>query len=369
MATIFYSMAGEGRGHATRVRAIVEELRNDHEIFLFAPHHAYEMLAEVYGCDPEVHLEQIPGLLGSYRSKKLNYFKTFFQGVPFYLRQFPDLVSRLEELIKIHQPDLAITDFEPALPKAAKRCGVPFISFDHQHYLTVNDLRSLPLGLKPKAWFMAAFIKLFYRGQKETIVSSFFSPPLKRQARNVVQTGVLLRPEVLQSVPKAGSHLLVYLRRFEKPNLLEALRNCGREVRIYGLGTRSSDGRLHFCDIDQFGFIEDLRTCYALVSNAGNQLIGEAYYFKKPVLALPETGNFEQEVNAHFVRASGGGDWLHYDKLTSADLMAFLDRVPQLRGQIDSEAAVGNEEAVRAILAHVPASRPTADFVPEMQIA
>jgi len=369
MAKIFYSMAGEGRGHATRVRAIVEHLREDHEIFLFAPHHAYEMLAEVYGYDREVHLERIPGLLCSYRGKKLNYFKTFFQGVPYYLKQFPELVSRLESLIDIHHPDLAITDFEPALPKAAKRCDVPFISFDHQHCLTVNDLSMLPFRLKPKAWFMAAFIKLFYRGQNETIVSSFFSPPLKRRARNALQTGVLLRPEIVESVPEVGSHLLVYLRRFEKPNLLEALHNCGREVRIYGLGARPSDGRIHYFDIDQFGFVEDLRTCYALISNAGNQLIGEAYYFKKPVLALPETGNFEQEVNAHFVRASGGGDWLHYDELTSADLTAFLGRVPQLRGKIDSQAAVGNEDALRAILAHVPAKKPNVDAVPAMQFS
>ena len=258
---------------------------------------------------------------------------------------------------------------ERCLDSCVKRFGIPFVSFDHQHFLTVNDLSSLPLRLKPKAWFMSAFIKLFYRGQKRTIVSSFFSPPLKRRAQNALQTGVLLRPEIVDAVPEVGSHLLVYLRRFEKPNLFEALHNCGREVRVYGLGTRPSEGRIRYFDIDQLGFVEDLRTCYALISNAGNQLIGEAYYFKKPVLALPETGNFEQEVNAHFVRASGGGDWLHYDKLATDDLLRFLDRVPQLRGQIDSAAAVGNEQALRAILAHVPIATPKMETAHAMQVA
>lgn len=369
MAKIFYSMAGEGRGHATRVRAIVEELRKDHEVILFAPHHAFDMLAEVYGNDPEVRLEQIPGLMCCYRGTKLNYFKTFTQGVPYYLKQFPKLVARLEQLIDIHQPDLAITDFEPALPKAAKRCGISFVSFDHQHFLTVNDLSSLPLRLKSKAWFMGEFVKLFYRGQEKTIVSSFYSPPLKRRAQNAVQTGVLLRPEVLEAVPEVGEHLLVYLRRFERPNLLEALRNCGREVRVYGLGTRPSERQVRYFDIDQTGFVEDLRTCYALISNAGNQLIGEAFYLKKPVLALPESGNFEQQVNAHFVGASGGGEWLRYDKVNTAQLLSFLDRVPRLRVEIDSEAVVGNEDALRAILAHLPLTRRNTVPIPAMQVA
>lgn len=369
MAGIFYSMAGEGRGHATRVRAIVEELRRDHEIFLFAPHHAFDMLAEVYGNDPEVHLEQIPGLMCGYRGTKVDYLKTFCQGVPYYLSQLPKLTARLEQLIEVHQPDLAITDFEPSLPKAAKRCGVPFVSFDHQHYLTENDLSSLPLRLKPKTWFMAAFIRHFYRGQEKTIVSSFFSPPLKSRARKAVQTGVLLRPEILEAVPDVGRHLLVYLRRFERPNFLEALRSCGREVRVYGLGARPSEGRVQYFDIDQVGFIEDLRTCYALISNAGNQLVGEAFYLNKPVLALPESGNFEQQVNAHFVRASGGGDWLDYETIDTAQLLSFLGRVPQLRAQIDSEAVVGNEDALRAILAHLPLTKPKTTPIPTMQVA
>ncbi|MCP5528711.1 MAG: hypothetical protein H7A47_18120, partial [Verrucomicrobiales bacterium] len=32
MARIFISMSGEGRGHATRVRAVTEALRAQHEV-------------------------------------------------------------------------------------------------------------------------------------------------------------------------------------------------------------------------------------------------------------------------------------------------------------------------------------------------
>ena len=37
MATIFYGLSGEGRGHATRARTIVEGLRKRHKVVVFAP--------------------------------------------------------------------------------------------------------------------------------------------------------------------------------------------------------------------------------------------------------------------------------------------------------------------------------------------
>lgn len=43
MARVFVSLAGEGRGHATRVRALVEMLRGRHEVVLFASHVAHQL--------------------------------------------------------------------------------------------------------------------------------------------------------------------------------------------------------------------------------------------------------------------------------------------------------------------------------------
>ena len=88
--------------------------------------------------------------------------------------------------------------------------------------------------------------------------------------------GVLLLPEILRATPETGSHVVAYLRRFSSSNIMEALENCGCEVRIYGLGARPSAGNLRFRDVDMFRFVEDLATSRALVSTAGNQLFGEA---------------------------------------------------------------------------------------------
>jgi len=353
MAKLFFSLAGEGRGHATRVGAMVEQLRRQHRVTLFASGCAFDMLAARYATAAQVEVRRIPGLRFAYRRGRLDYWKSLWQSAP-YLRRMRRNVAALAHTIERQQPDLIISDFEPLLPRAARRCGAPFISFDHQHFLSMYDLSCLPAALRRKAWWMGRFVDAFYSGQQHSIVSSFFFPPLKLGVQNVTQVGVLLRPGVFQARPVVGRHVLVYLRRSASDGVLQALRRCGREVRVYGLGARPRDGNLRFHDVDETSFVENLASCAALVSNAGNQLVGEALYLRKPVLALPETGNFEQAVNAHFLRQSGG-DWLPEAELTAGRLRQFLDQAPMLRGQIDPANVCGNDAALAAIRAHLPA--------------
>lgn len=192
MARIFYSMAGEGRGHAVRVRVLVDALRRDHEIVLFAPGDAYDLLAPIYG-STDVRVHRIPGLRFCYSDGRLNFLRTT-RAAAEYLWNLPRLLARLERLMRHERPDLVITDFEPSLPRAAQRCGIPFISLNHQHLLVANDLSDLPPPLRHSATFMGLIVRAYYSGQQETIVSSFYFPPLKPLYRHVQQIGVLLRP-------------------------------------------------------------------------------------------------------------------------------------------------------------------------------
>jgi uncharacterized protein (TIGR00661 family) len=362
MARIFYSMAGEGRGHATRVRTLVEGLRHDHQVTLLAPGDAHGLLERTYrGADVEIL--PLPGLRFQYNDHGLAYAWTIREGLR-YLWRLPGLVGRLAEMLRSEKPDLVLTDFEPALPRAARRCGIPFVSFDHQHFLTTYDLSSLPWNLRLWAKALGAFVSLFYQGQVETIVSAFFSPPLRASCRNVVQVGVLLRPEIVVARRTHGDYLLVYLRREVPERVLGTLKNCGRPVRVYGLGDRPRDGRLEFCPISEQGFIRDLIGCHALVSTAGNQLVGEALYLRKPVFALPEQKNHEQFINAHFLQQSGAGVWSPMCKFDDRALGSFLDRCEELRSGIDPRKYNGNAAALAAVRRHlghpVPISAATA---------
>jgi len=316
------------------------------------------MLARIYR-GSEVRVHRIPGLRFRYSNHGINYLRTV-GGALRYLAGLSRLVGFLELIIRRSRPDLVLTDFEPALSRAARRCGVPVVSFDHQHFLRTYDLSSLPLGLRLRAWGLARIVGLFCVAQVETIVSSFYFPPLRRCCRDVTQVGVLLRREIRNARSQPGGHLLVYFRRDVPANVFRALRDTGRPVKVYGLGERQREGNLEFRAICENEFVEDLANCHAVVSTAGNQLIGEAQYLLKPVLALPEKKNFEQRINAHFLAQSGCGACSRIEDLTPRVLGQFLDRCPEYRSRIDPDRVQGNPAALAAIRRHLPRSIPPA---------
>src|SRR5690606_13403624 len=59
--------------------------------------------------------------------------------------------------------------------------------------------------------------------------------------------------------------------------------------------------------VSRAGFLESLSACHAVLTTAGNQVLGEAAWLGKPVLALPETGVLEQALNARALEAGGCG--------------------------------------------------------------
>jgi uncharacterized protein (TIGR00661 family) len=148
--------------------------------------------------------------------------------------------------------------------------------------------------------------------------------------------------------------LLVYLHRTTESRVLEALDDCGCEVRIYGLGARPTQGNLRFVPVGEDAFVRDLAACRALVCCGGNQLLGEALFLGKPVLALPEPNHFEQQINAHFLSAGGGGDWLPAQRCDATALRRFLARRDEFHGLSDRSRASGNRMALEAIRRHLP---------------
>ncbi len=353
MAKILYGVGGEGRGHATRTRAVVEALRTEHEFVIYAPAHAYDLLAPAYA-DTAVEVRRIPGLRFHYdQRRRMDYLKTGWYGLR-YITKAGHVLRHIRDEVEAEEPDLVITDFEPLLPRAAKQCGIPFVSLDHQHFLLTYDLSSLPRDLRVHAANMATVVRAYYSGQVETLVSSFYFPPLRPRCRNVSQIGVLLRPEILGAAPEDGDHVVAYLRRFAPSSTLETLAGCGREVRLYGLGQHPSRGGLRFLEIDVLRFVEDLSTGCALVCTAGNQLVGEALFLGKPVLAMPEPNNFEQSINAHFLAQSGAGESLEMEDLTPEHLRSFLDRFRDYRRAVDRTRLCGNPAAIAIINRHLP---------------
>ena len=131
MATIFFGVQGEGRGHAARALALVEALRPHHRLVLYANGQAFEMLEPLY-VGSDVELYRLPDVAFRYGpGRRLSYVRTGL-GNAHYLWRLRQLVRMVELHMEREQPDLVLTDFEPVTARAARAAGVPFLSVDHQ---------------------------------------------------------------------------------------------------------------------------------------------------------------------------------------------------------------------------------------------
>ncbi|MFM7108111.1 MAG: glycosyltransferase family protein [Planctomycetaceae bacterium] len=347
MARIAISLCGEGRGHASRIATLLERMPPGHEVRIYAAAEGFEFLARRFPAGGAVRVTEIPGIVFQYTAGRLDNLRSIAAGFRFQSRQLGPLVDRLQADLLEFGADLAVTDFEPGLPRAAARLGIPLVSIDHQHFLRAYDLRSLPRTLQWRAWFIGLAVWLYDVRATDTVISAFFRPPLRAGWERVVQVGPLLRPEILAATPTRGDHLVSYLRRHTPSSAIEALAGCGMPVRIYGLGARDPVGGASFHDIDERRFVADLAGCRAVVSAAGNQLIGEALHLGKPMLLLPERAHVEQSINSHFLVAMGAGEFCHPERVSAARIREFVARLDRYstaadahRGRMDGTPAV-----------------------------
>lgn len=216
------------------------------------------------------------------------------------------VLRALARELEAFRPDLAVTDYEFYLPRAARMLGVPCVSFGHQHVLT-RCADALPPGKAVSRLATTAAIRLLFSVPERYLVTSFFPAEPKGPETRVLPP--LLRPDVPALAPQAGEHVLAYFRSGVAPGLLEALAAIGREVRLYGLGERPGAGRLRFLPASRERFLEDLAGCAYAVSTGGHNLLSEALCLGKPVLAAPADMFYEQYVNAWHLRRLGFGDF------------------------------------------------------------
>ena len=89
------------------------------------------------------------------------------------------------------------------------------------------------------------------------------------------------------------------------------------------------------------GFIADLASCRAVVTNGGFSLISEAVFLRKPICAIPIPAQFEQWLNAAEVEQMGYGR--HFGAITSDNLRAFLYELARFETALAGYQQQGNE--------------------------
>lgn len=360
MARILYALSGQGRGHTSRVLAISALLQErGHDIHFACGGQAREILtAQGYPvlAVPALRQEIVGNRLSVPRTIARNWKRVVFG---------PRIVARIAEAMQALQPDLLVTDFEAYTPRAARRIGLPVLSFNHQQVVTETTY-DLPLKHRLNASFIAAAIsRIAPPDAAHVLLTSFFYPPLKRPERTTLVPPIIRR-EIQACEPTRGEHVVVYFNdaRGTEP-VVEALAQVEAPFILYNF-TRPTDPsrypNLVFKEPDMTGFVEDLATARAVICTAGFTLISESLYLGKPALVVPNCGIFEQTINALFLERDGLGEAVHDRPPTATDIAGFLSRADGYAKKLATGYdRIGNEAAVdcieQVLAEHAPRAR------------
>jgi len=342
---ILYGVVGEGMGHATRSRVVLEELVKEHQVQVVASGRAHGYLAERF---PEVH--RIWGLTIHYEGNAIRRIPTVLRNLRGAVGGWPKNVGEYFKLLVSFRPEVVISDFESFSYYFGKVHRVPVIDLDNIH--VISKCRHSPELLRGherdfgliRAVVAAKLPRCFHY-----VIPTFFYPPVTSKRTTLVPP--VLRPEVLAATSERGEHLLVYQTATTNLALPEALKRLGVPARVYGLrrDLREDlvDGNVTYRPFSEAGFIDDLRTARAVVAGGGFTLLSEAVYLRKPVLSVPVERQFEQVLNALYVQALDYGAYAR--QLDEDVLRAFLARVPEYEGALTGYAQEGNALALATV--------------------
>lgn len=300
---ILYGVTGEGMGHATRSRVILEHLLlRNHEIVVAVSGRAHKFLAERFRDRPGIRFHEIHGLHLKYDGNRLDVDASIWSNLRAGIQ---GLAKNVEAYFNFDfEPTVVISDFESWAYLFGVNHFLPVISIDNmqiidrcEHDPAFTDSESFRLAKT------AVQIKL--PGAHHYLITTFFHPPVRKERTTLIPP--ILRPEILAAQREPGAHVLVYQTATSNQSLIPLLQSLPWEFRVYGLGREGVEGNVKLRAFSEAGFIEDLRTARAVLAGGGFSLMSEAVHLRVPMFSVPLEQHFEQTLNALYLHQLGYG--------------------------------------------------------------
>jgi uncharacterized protein (TIGR00661 family) len=340
---ILYGVVGEGMGHATRSKVVCEHLvAAGHEVKIVVSGRAHAFLAKSF---PDV--VEIKGLTIRYVNNRMDRDGTLAQN----FLAAPGLVAAnvgaYFRKVASFRPDVVLSDFDSFAYLFAKRHGLPVVSIDNQQIMSRCRLGKFAKdGAKVDYQMIKAFVRAKLPACKHYLITTFFYPPIRNKfEKNTTLVPPILRGAILDAKKQArmGSHVLVYQTSMSDTRLLDELERVrGTEFVVYGLRRNAKRGNLTLKEFSEDGFVQDLATSRAVVSNGGLSLIGEAVYLGKPIFSVPVRNQYEQVLNARYLEELGYG--LCAERIDAEILRLFLEETPKYAARVAKHKQDGNRE-------------------------
>jgi uncharacterized protein (TIGR00661 family) len=340
---ILYGVVGEGMGHAMRSGVVLDHLTKNHEVQVVVSGRAHDYL--VKRASERLQVQKIWGLNIVYEDNEVSNFRTVLANLKGAVSGMPKNVRAYFDIAEKFQPDVVISDFESWSYLFGMNHMIPVVSVDNIQMLTrCTHAPEILAGHENEFRIAKTVIKPKVAGAFHYLITTFFYPPVRKPRTTLGPP--ILRPQILAAERGQGDHLLVYQTSTSNAALPEILARSGRECRIYGLRRDLKEdvveGNLRYRPFSEDGFVDDLRTARGVIASAGFTLMGEAVYLRRPMLAIPVGGQFEQVLNARYLEAEGYG--LAADELTSERLSEFLERLPDFERKLAGYHQRGNVE-------------------------
>ena len=335
---ILYGVPGEGLGHATRSKVVIGHLlAHGHQVCVVSSSRAYTMLAATF--PGRVH--EIRGFHLAYNGLAVSKLRT----AALTLRTAPEDLrinfAKYRELLCDFEPDIVISDFESFSYLFAKMHRLPIISIDNMQIISRTKLNvAIPKAERGNYQLAKSIVRAKLPHSRHYFVTTFFSLPLAKDDTTLVPP--IIRPEILAARPTKGRHVLVYQSATTQQNLVPLLQQLpDQEFRVYGFNKQENHGNVQLCAFSEAGFIADLASSRAVVTNGGFSLISEAVFLHKPICAIPIPAQFEQWLNAAEVEKMGYGR--HFSAITADSLRAFLYGLAGFETALAGYRQQGNE--------------------------
>lgn len=366
--TIAYSICGEGHGHYGRNVEIIKFLSKNlpnSKIDLYLYGDTYNIFSMDDGLPDNVKIHKIPGfrflykhtgIIDSMRSTftdldnlsvcyqilKLDFFHT----VLFPLKKLFAKIRNKPEEIKnryymkcFHDFDFAISDLEPLLPRVADVTNKPFLTLDNQHSMLYCEIDSKQFSLKDRLshFLMKIALKIYHPTRDLSILTCFYKLPIKKKyAHRVKEVGPVIRENIvkLSDQVEYGDFILVYAHKILRNKLFPLLTKF-KDHKYVVFTTDDFEHEdfpykrdwIEYYSVDPHDFIHHLVRCKAVVSTAGNTLISEAMYLRKPYFGIGLQGNFEQRLNLYMLEMSGWGEGAKISEFGEEHFSTFLQNI------------------------------------------
>ncbi len=339
MAKIIYGVSGEGSGHSSRAREIISYLeKKGHMVKVVTYDRGVKNLSN------DFDVFETEGLHIASSDNRVSVVKTFTDNLQKLPRGHKKLRELRKNIFKKFKPDCVITDFESMTAYLANHYEIPLISLDNQHRLRYMTF-PCPDHLKSDKVLTRNIIRAIIPRPDVSLVTTFYFSEIKND--RTFSFPPILRKAVLKLKTTVKNHILVYLTSGSK-TFIDQLRSFERErFYVYGYDKNEVTGNISFKPFSKDGFLKDLSSCKAVMATAGFTLLTESFFLRKPYLALPMIGQFEQEINAYLLEQLNYGK--NVSDITGEAIGDFLYHLPDYGKHLSTYNAADNS-AIQAKL-------------------